>query len=207
MDYLGSVKAMTKKEFFDNVKKYGINLNNFQIALGYKTNVMYYSGIFEKENGKWVFYKVGDRTTFSILYTGTEENAFQKLYDDLFGQMDLEGYITKSISDKVIETSYHYVCDFLQKKYDISQNDAEDAWEYLLYDFHVLNEVKYFALNNKFVPKDDCYRVEGYSAEDIADELGLNAIDSYKYLINLEKHPEQALKDLKNGLPRKCKSK
>lgn len=70
---------MTKNEFLKKMREYGINLSLFQIALDYKTNVMYYSGIFEKENGKWVFYKVGDRNTFSVLYTGTEENAFQKL--------------------------------------------------------------------------------------------------------------------------------
>ena len=29
----------------------------------------------------------------------------------------------------------------------------------------------------------------------------MNAVDSYKYLINLEKDPEQALTDLKHGLP------
>lgn len=184
---------MTEKDFWQKIKNYGINLNLFQIAFGHKTYEMYYAGIFEKENGKWVFYKVGDRNTFSVLYTGTEENAFQKLYDDLFGQMDLEGYITKSISDKVIETSYHYVCDFLQKKYNISKSEAENIWKYLSYDFNVLNEVKYFALNNKFVPEDDCYRVEGYSAEDIANKLGLNEVDSYKYLINLEKDPDRYL--------------
>lgn len=184
---------MTKNEFLKKMREYGINLSLFQIALGYKTNVMYYSGIFEKENGKWVFYKVGDRNTFSVLYTGTEENAFQKLYDDLFGQMDLEGYITKSISDKVIETSYHYVCDFLQKKYNISKSEAENIWKYLSYDFNVLNEVKYFALHGQFVSVDDCYKVHGYSAENIANKLGLNAVDSYKYLINLEKDPDQYL--------------
>ena len=198
---------MTKNEFLKKINEYGINLSLFQIALGYKTNVMYYSGIFEKENGKWFFYKVGDRNTFSVLYTGTEENVFQKLYDDLFGQMDLEGYITKSISDKVIETSYHYVCDFLQKKYNISKSEAENIWKHLSYDFNVLNEVKYFALNNKFVPEDDCYRVEGYSAQDIYEKTYLTEIGAYNYLIYLDKHPEQALKDLKNGLSRKCKSK
>ena len=75
--------------------------------------------------------------------------------------------------------------------------------EYLLYDFHVLNEVKYFALNGKFVPSNDCYRVEGFSAQDIYRKTYLTEIGAYNYLIYLEKNPEQALKDLKHGLPRK----
>lgn len=197
---------MTKNEFLEKMNEYGINLSLFQIALGYKTNVMYYSGVFEKENGKWAFYTVGDRNTFSILYTGTEENAFQNLYNDLFGQMDLEGYITKSISDKVIETSKGYVCDFLRKKYNISKLDAEDTWNYLLYDFNVLNEVKYFALNNDFVPAKNCCKIRGYSAQDIYEKTYLTEIGAYNYLIYLEKNPEQALKDLKNGLPQKAKA-
>ena len=107
------------------------------------------------------------------------------------------GFINRSINKKIIQIPKSYVCNSLQKKYDISQNDAEDAWNYLMYDFHILNEVKYFALNNKFVHKDDCYRIEGYSAQDIANKLGLNVIDSYKYLINLEKDSDRYLPKIK----------
>ena len=123
----------------------------------------------------------------------TEDKIFDDFYRNVFGRLDIMGFINRSINKKIIQIPKSYVCNSLQKKYDISQNDAEDAWEYLLYDFHVLNEVKYFALNNKFVPKDDCYRIEGYSAQDIANKLGLNVIDSYKYLINLEKDPDRYL--------------
>lgn len=103
------------------------------------------------------------------------------------------GFLNKSITPKVIETSKAYVCNFLQKKYNISKSDAEDTWNYLKWDFHILNELKYFALHNQFVSVNDCYKIHGYSAEDIADELGLNAVDSYKYLINLEKDPDRYL--------------
>lgn len=194
---------MNEKEFFDNVKKYGINLNNFQIAFGHKTDEMYYSGIFEDENGKWNFYKVEDRNLVSVRYKGNKDTAIDYLYNSLLAQMWVRGYNSRDISNEVIQTSQFYVCDFLQKKYNISKSDAEDTWNYLLYDFHVLNEVKYFALNNKFVPEDDCYRVEGYSAQDIYEKTYLTEIGAYNYLIYLDKHPEQALKDLKNGLPRK----
>ena len=111
--------------------------------------------------------------------------------------------MNETIDQKTIETSKAYVCDFLQKKYSIYKIDAEDTWNYLMYDLHVLNEVKYFALNDKFVPIDDCYKVGGYSAKDIYEKTYLTEIGAYNYLIYLDKHPEQALKDLKNGLPRK----
>lgn len=194
---------MTEKEFWQKIKNYGINLNLFQIAFGHKTDEMYYSGIFEDKNGKWNFYKVEDRNLVSGRYKGNKDTAIDYLYNSLLAQIWEHGYNSQYITNDVIQTPKFVVCNFLQKKYSISKYEAENIWNYLMRDFDVLNEVKYFALNNKFVPEDDCYSVEGYSAEDIADELGLNAIDSYKYLINLEKDPEHALKDLKNRLLRK----
>lgn len=50
---------------------------------------------------------------------------------------------------------------------------------------------------------DDCYRVEGFSAQDIYRKTYLTEIGAYNYLIYLRKYPKQALKDLKDGLPRK----
>ena len=193
---------MTKNEFLEKMEEYGIKLGKYQIIVDDLMPISYYLGVYEK-NKKWLIYEVGERDQVFFLYEETsEEKIFDDFYQKVFSRLELIGIMDETIDQKTIETSKSYVCDFLKKKYSISKSDAEDTWNYLLYDFRVLNEVKYFALNNKFVPKDDCYRVEGYSAEDIADELGLNAIDSYKYLINLEKDPEHALKDLKNRLLR-----
>ena len=184
---------MTKKEFLKKMQEFGINLGEYQIVVDKYIPVSYYLGVYKKDK-EWIIYEVGERDQVTDLYREyTEDKIFDDFYRNVFGRLDIMGFINRSINKKIIQIPKSYVCNSLQKKYDMSQNDAEDAWEYLLYDFHVLNEVKYFALNNKFVPKDNCYRVEGYSAEDIADELGLNAIDSYKYLINLEKDSDRYL--------------
>ena len=193
---------MTKKEFLKKMAEYGIKLGKYQIIVDEYMPISYYLGVYKK-NRKWLIYEVGERNQVFFLYEETsEEKIFDEFYQKVFSRLELIGIMNETIDQKTIETSKAYVGNFLQKKYNISKSNTEDTWNYLLYDFRVLNEVKYFALNNKFVPKDDCYRVEGYSAEDIADELGLNAIDSYKYLINLEKDPEHALNDLKNRLLR-----
>ena len=193
---------MTKNEFLEKMHEYGIKLGKYQIIVDEYMPISYYLGVYKK-NRKWLIYEVGERDQVFFLYEETsEEKIFDEFYQKVFSRLELMGIMNENIDQKTIETSKAYVCNFLQKKYNISKSNAEDTWNYLMHDFRVLNEVKYFALNNKFVPKDDCYRVEGYSAEDIADELGLNAIDSYKYLINLEKDPEHALKDLKNRLLR-----
>ena len=172
---------MTKNEFLEKMHEYGINLGKYQIIIDEYMPISYFLGVYKK-NKKWLIYE-----------ENTEDKVFDDFYQAIFGRLGMMGFLNKSITPKVIDTSKAYVCNFLQKKYNISKLDAEDTWNYLMYDFHILNEVKYFALNNKFVPEDDCYRIEGYSAQDIADKLCLNAVDSYNYLINLEKDLEHAL--------------
>ena len=71
---------------------------------------------------------------------------------------------------------------------------------YLLYDFRILNEVKYFALNNDFVSAKNCCKIRGYSAQDIYEKTYLTEIGAYNYLIYLIQHPKQALKDLRESL-------
>ena len=184
---------MTKNEFLEKMHEYGIKLGKYQIIIDEYMPISYFLGVYKK-NKKWLIYEVGERNQVSFLYKEkTEDKVFDDFYQATFGRLGMMGFFNKSITPKVIETSKAYVCNFLQKKYNISKSDAEDTWKYLLYDFHVLNEVKYFALNNKFVPENNCYRIEGYSAQDIANKLGLNVIDSYKYLINLEKDPDRYL--------------
>ena len=178
---------MTEKEFWQKIKNYGINLNLFQIAFGHKTDEMYYSGIFEDKNGKWNFYKVEDRNLVSVRYKGNKDTAINYLYNSLLAQIWEHGYNSQYITNDVIQTPKFVVCNFLQKKYSISKSEAENIWNYLMRDFDVLNEVKYFALNNKFVPEDGCYKVQGYSAQDVHKLLGLNIFDSFVYLIELEK--------------------
>ena len=193
---------MTKEEFLKKVNNYGIDLDSFFIVIGYEPKWMYYTGIYQDDKD-WIIYDVNERNEATVVYKGTEERAFSELYSMLLGRISRKGFVNESITKDIIQTSKQDVDGFLQKKYAISKQDAENTWNYVKWDFHVLNELKYFALHNQFVSVDDCYKVHGYSAEDIADELGLNAVDSYKYLIYLDKHPEQALKDLKNGLPKK----
>lgn len=105
------------------------------------------------------------------------------------------------LGNKLPKASKADIYKFLEDKYNMSERDAENAWDYLAEDQNVLNEVEYFAKTGHFVPADKCYRVEGYSAEDIFKSTRLVEIGAYNYLIYLKHNPKQALQDLKNGLP------
>ena len=194
---------MTKNEFLEKMHEYGIKLEDYQIIIDEYRPISYFLGLYKKDK-EWLIYEVEDRNNVDIMYEELSENKiFDEFYQEVLERLHSLGYVTINISKQVIQTSEEYVCNFLQKKYSISKFDAKDIWNDLKYDFHVLNEVKYFALNDKFVPKDDCYRVEGYSAQEIYEKTYLTKIGAYNYLIYLKEDPEQALKDLKNGLPRK----
>ena len=193
---------MNKEEFYKKLQEYGIDLDRYQIAIDYKTSEMYYTGIY-KDGDKWIVYNVGDRNEVSVFYEENERTAYMYIYGALLADIENADFVNRSITRNVIQTSKSYVCDFLQKKYSISKSDAENTWKYLLHDFRVLNEVKYFALNNRFVPEKHCVKIRGYSVQDIYEKTYLTEIGAYNYLIYLEKRPGKALNDLKNGLPRK----
>lgn len=192
---------MFKHEFLKKMREYGINLEDYQIVIDEYVPVSYFLGVCKGKN-KWIIYEVGDRDNVDIMYEESSKNKiFEEFYQEVLERLHSLGYVTMHISKQVIQTPKKYVCNFLQKKYNISKSDAKDIWNDLKYDFHVLNEVKYFALNDEFVPSNDCYKVEGYSAQDIYEKTYLTEIGAYNYLIYLKEDPEQALKDLKNGLP------
>ena len=52
-------------------------------------------------------------------------------------------------------------------------------------------------------PDRDAVSVEGFTAQFLHENYPLSEIGAYNYLIYLRNNPEQAKKDLKNGLPRK----
>ena len=139
--------------------EYGIKLGKYQIIVDYLMSISYYLGVCKK-NRKWLIYEVGEKDQVFFLYEETsEEKIFDEFYQKVFSRLELMGIMNENIDQKTIEPSKAYVCNFLQKKYNISKSNAKDTWNYLMHDFHVLNEVKYFASNDKFVPEDDCYDI------------------------------------------------
>ena len=95
------------------------------------------------------------------------------------------------------------VCRFLRENYDMSEQQAVDALEYLKRDIHVLAEFKHYIVTGSFVPDGCCYRVQGYSSEQLCRTTFLTPLGAFNYLIYLRERPEVALTNLKAGLPRR----
>ena len=180
---------MTKEEFLNRVKEYGIELNrgDLQMIVGSYVPVSYYLGIYKKDD-TWIIYETFDRNQVVGLYRYQDENkAFDQFYDLLMTRLLLAGYIDNVISRHTIEVPKTVIYQYFRDKGDILKIDFEKAWLELIFDLHVLNELKYYVRFNKFVPEDNCYKVQGYSAQDVHNLLGLNIFDSFVYLIKLEK--------------------
>ena len=134
--------SMFKHEFLKKMREYGINLEDYQIVIDEYVPVSYFLGVCKGKN-KWIIYEVGDRNNVDIMYEESSKNKiFEEFYQEVLERLHSLGYVTMHISKQVIQTPKKYVCNFLQKKYRISKFDAEDIWNDLKYDFHVLNEVK-----------------------------------------------------------------
>ena len=71
---------MKQKEYEDNIKRLGLNLELLDIVVGSKTNVPYSYGVYFQD-GKWFLYGVGERQDFSIIEEGDEDTIFKWLYN------------------------------------------------------------------------------------------------------------------------------
>lgn len=193
---------MIRDEFIKKIEDIGINLSEFGVYIDKIVKTQYSLGIFQ-DGQDWVVYNVDERNTLSESYRGEENIAFDRLFRKIFVRLDELNYVNDSITKEIIKVSKDEVLSFLKKTFEMEEWELEDTWNYLLQNFKVLNELKYYSVNKKYVPQKDAYHVEGYSAEDIFNETYLDELGALNYLIYLKRKPEKALADLKAGLPRK----
>lgn len=164
-----------------------------------------------------------------IQYKGYEIiERYNKTYFRFWGgrdeNMPCEFPITKEQVDKAIEKPEllsEYISQFKRKVlwdpetfYEIgiseyiinalgkNQEQAKKAYEKLCRYEDIRNEFYNYVMNEEF-PKENIISVEGYTAEQLCKTTMLNPLGAYNYLIYLRDNPEEALSNLKEGLPRK----
>lgn len=193
---------MKRQEFFELIDQYGISLSNLCILIGETSGWEGDHGIYEKD-GKWFYYSSDGRNNIDRISLENEEMAFDEIFHDVFADLDNECYFTSSIDKKIVKIKKDTICQFIRETYSMSEQQANDAWEYLKKDMHVLFEFKYYVAKGEFVPADDCYKVQGYSAEQLYTTTYLEVLGAFNYLVYLKTKPQEALDKLKKGLPRK----
>ena len=176
---------MNQQEFYHLIERYGIDLKQLYIMIGTSNYWDGARGIYQ-EDGKWIYYSVADRNDVYETQLDSEEEAFSKIFSDVFFVLDLNRYVTMAISKDIIKIEKDVVCSFIRDTYAMSDKQAIEAWNYLKQDMHVLFEFKYYVANGSFVPEKYCYKVQGYTAEQLHKTMCLEIIDAFKYLIYLK---------------------
>ena len=187
---------MKREVFVESSVDMGINLEYFGVYVGSVCKSPYSMGAYF-DNGHWVLYSVDERNNLYEEFRGDEDSVFDMLFNDLMVRLDDLNYINYSITKDIVKTTRTVIFDYFRRKYQIEDDMLEDTWNYLLQDFDALNNLKYYVVNDSFVPKEDAYVVEGYTAQRIYEETNLNELEAHTYLVYLRLEPEQALNDLK----------
>lgn len=187
---------MKKEEFIRFVKEIGIdNIEKLGIYVGKLCKTQYYTGIYFNDD-EWIVYGVDERNNSYVLFKGAEEVAFDRLFRKLLVRLRMDGYVNQSVTKNIIKTTRTDVVKFLCSKYFMDEQEANSAWNFLAKDFRVLNELKYYVVNEAFVPDQDAYVVEGYTAKKLHEKFGLDALQSFTRLLHLKLDPERTLKKL-----------
>ena len=193
---------MKQQEFFELIDQYGIFLSELGIRIGKLSGCEGDHGVYE-EDGNWFYYSADGRNHIDKTPLESEEIAFDEIFRDVFADLYTKGYLTLSIDEEIVKIKKDTICQFIRENYSMSEQQANDAWEYLKKDMHVLFEFKYYVAKGEFVPAKNCYKVQGYSAEQLYTTTYLEVLGAFNYLVYLKTKPQEALDKLKKGLPRR----
>lgn len=147
-------------------------------------------GISKNEDGYSFFFTNERGGTLSEVTYKTENEACNNLYKRL--ENDRKKYKVKLLRK---------IKQYLTANYHLSNKRVEEVAEKLLKHYPIADEF-YRTVNFGF-PLYNPVKVKGHTAQSLYNNYNLSILGAYNYLIYLEKNPEQALKDLKHGLPRK----
>lgn len=79
---------MLKSELIEVIEKEKINLESMQIVIGRKTNVPLSLGCYQVDE-IWKVYEVGERQSFDVILTGSEEEVFEEMYSLIKGKVKI----------------------------------------------------------------------------------------------------------------------
>ena len=161
-------------------------------------------GYYQRSDGIWiVFITDSERGVEIESYTCDSDG---EAFDKMFNLAESHNFIDtceKTIAN--FEEKEPVILSYLMKKYNYSKKKADKALEYLKQNKYVAFELLYYIENGVFVPEKYATEYYGYTVAKLSQRDDLTLLGAFNYLIYLQKKPEEALANIKKGLPRrKC---
>ena len=119
-----------------------------------------------------------------------------------------------SVIDKLISTAkaqiewtanYFYrtgITEYILHRMNLSQTIAEKSYEKIARHADIRKEFYQYIMNDEAFTLNPI-KVEGFTAQYLVTHYSLSILGAYNYLIYLRERPEEALMNLKEGLPRR----
>lgn len=159
-------------------------------------------GYYQRSNGLWIVFVTDSERGVEIeSYTCDSDD---KAFDKVFNLAESHNFIDtceKTIAN--FEEKEPVILSYLMKEYKYSEKKANEALEYLKQNKYVAFEFLYYIENGVFVPEKYATNYYGYTAEKLSQRDDLTLLGAFNYLIYLQKKPEEALANIKKGLPRR----
>ena len=159
-------------------------------------------GYYKRSDGIWiVFVTDSERGVELESYTcNSNDEAFDKVFNLAESHNFIDDY-EKTIAN--FEEKEPVILSYLMKEYNYSEKKADKALEYLKQNKYVAFEFLYYIENEVFVPEKYATEYYGYTVAKLSQRDDLTLLGAFNYLIYLQKKPEEALANIKKGLPRR----
>lgn len=189
MVYSGSVKS-----YVGNVTP-----DNDSYSISHSTDAF---GYYHHSNGKWIVFVTDSErgvelTSFECV---SENEALVKVFD-LAESNNFSDLCKKTIAG--FKEKEPIIISYLMKEYNYSERKADKALAYLKQNKFVAFEFLYYVEKGVFVPSKYATEYYGYTVEKLSERDDLNLLGAFNYLVYLQKKPDEALANLKKGLPRR----
>lgn len=159
-------------------------------------------GYYQNDEETWIVFVTDDERGIEIKRKElpTEEAAIEYLIE-LCNSHNFVHYSNTVMEN--FEEKEPIIIEYLKTEYSYSDAKARKALDYLLQVKVIAFEFLYFIENGNFVPDKYASVFSGYTAKRILTETDLTILGAFNYMVFLKRNPDEALSNLKRGLPRR----
>lgn len=190
----GMIYYGVKKEYVGCVDKETFFANHGRIVNTF--------GYYQNANGNWSFFVIDAERGVE------EERRTVPSEEDAIAQVlalaEIHNYAYfKSKTTGHLEERRIQIFEYLKKEYAYTEEKAHAAVDYLFQNIDITLEFLFYIEFGDFVPNKYACVYSGYTAKRINAETYLTVLGAFNYMIYLKRKPNEALANLKRGLPRR----